>query len=82
MEIIYLESFDENIKPENDKPYEKVVIRKPRLPKVAKVERFKQVGHRKWATVYHVRDELSKIVYSHEILCNAVEKAKELVREL
>lgn len=78
MEIIYLESYSENVKPDIDKPFEKVIIRKPRFPKVAKVDRFKQVGHRKWATIYHVRDDDSNILFSHEKLCVAITEAKRL----
>jgi hypothetical protein len=78
MEIIYIESYNENTKPDIDKPFEKVIIRKPRFPKIAKVDRFKQVGHRKWATIYHVRDECSNILFSHEKLCVAIKEAKRL----
>lgn len=78
MKIIYIESFNEDVKPDIDKPFEKIIIRKPKFPKVAKVERFKQVGHRKWSTIYHVRDEESNILYSDEKLCNAINEAKRL----
>lgn len=79
MQVIYLESLDENAVPEGVAgPFEKVVIRKPMPPKVAKVHRFKQVGARNWSTIYMVKDDMSNVLYSNEILKLAVNRAKEL----
>ena len=77
MQTIYIESFDENVTPEASY-YEKIVIRKPRLPKIAKVKRFKQIGHRRWSTIYQIKDSSSNILYSSEVLLQAVKHAKEL----
>jgi len=78
MNVIYKESFDEDITPEIKGTYEKILIRKPILPKIAKVERYKQVGQRKWNTVYNVKDEEAKILFTSEKQGEAIERAKEL----
>lgn len=77
MKTIYIESIDENCKPETACTYEKFVIRKPRLPKVAKVKRYKQVGARLWSTMYRVKDELSNILYSSEVEGEAIDWARK-----
>jgi hypothetical protein len=78
VQTIYLESVDENVKPDTTKPYEKVVVRKPHPPKIAKVKRFKQIGRRSWVTIYRVRDGLSNIIYGDPILKKAIAYAKNL----
>ena len=78
MDTIYKESYDENVKPNVKGTYEKILIRKPVMPKIAKVKRFKQVGQRKWNTVYHVKDENSVILFTSEKQGRAIEKAKSL----
>lgn len=78
MEVIYLEAMDENVVPPNtDRPFERIVIRKPKLPKIAKVKKFKQVGSRQWSTVYTVKDEFSNILFTDPIMATAINWAKE-----
>lgn len=78
MKIIYKEGFDTDSFSDIDGTFEKVQIRKPILPKVAKVNKEKQIGQRRWATVYYVKDEESTILFTSEKQGEAVKFAKAL----
>ena len=87
MKVINCDSFDANITPEQVNPelkglpFERVVMKKPMLPKLARVKNFIQVGDRKWATVYRIRDESSKICFTVDKFHEAVKQAKQMAIE-
>jgi hypothetical protein len=80
MQTLYVESYDADIKPNITGTYEKIQIRKPSLPKVAKVIRQPQKGHRKWHTFFQVKDENSNIIFTDAKEGVAIAKAKSLAK--
>jgi len=86
MRMLTIETLDENITPEQidptaKGPFEKVLLRKPQPPKVAKVTRTVQKGTRKWKTIYRVRKPDCAIVYSADKFIDALKMAKKMALE-
>jgi hypothetical protein len=86
MKTIDIETLDENLTPEQidpnlKGPFEKVLLRKSKPPKVAKVTRVVQKGPRKWKTIYRVRKIDGSIVFSADKFMDSLKMAKKMAIE-